>query len=261
MRLGRKGRVTILSALVLIIAGLVTAYIMASSVPSDYKPIRLTVAEKDAAMREFRRRLMEFNNEGQKNQPFDWTLTQDQLNRYMDSMDEIAVQGGAKAGSVHRAMESIGLAEPTVVLDSGQVRIVAKSLQYKKIVSLNIALRLGPDGRLRVSIASARIGRLPMPTSLVRSMIDRLRGRLARAVGDTTSAPAMGGLDSSQVGLVLRRLISAIDGEPIPTEMTWRIQTRKRVRVTRIDIADGKLTLHMEHVGRPAETRPQVPMN
>ena len=261
MRLGRKGRIVLLSVVALIIAGVITAYILASRVPSDYKPMRLTVAEKDAAMREFRRRLMEFNNEGQKNEPFDWTLTQNQLNRYLDSMDEIAVQGGAKAGAVHRAMESIGLAEPAVVLDDGQVRIVARSLQYKKIVSLNIGLRLGPDGRLRVGIESASIGQLPMPASLVRSVIGRLRAKLSKAVGETTSAPAMGGLDSSQVGLVLQRLISAIDGEPIPTEMTWRIQTRKRVRVTRIDIADGKLTLHMEHVRRPEENKPQVPMN
>lgn len=261
MRLGTKGRIALLSAIVLIIAGLVTAYILASWVPADYQPALLTAAEKDAAMREFRRRLMEFNNEGQRNEPFDWTLTQDQLNRYLNSMDEIAAQGGAEAGSVHRAMESIGLAEPAVVLDSGRVRIVARSLQYKKIVSIDIGLRLGADGRLRVSVESARIGRLPMPASLVRSMIERLRGRLSRRLGDATSTPAMGGLDSSQVALVLQRLVSAIDGEPISTEMTWRITTRKRVRVTRIDIAGQKLTLHMEHVGRPEENRRQVPID
>lgn len=261
MRLGRKRRIVLLSAVALIIAGLVTAYILASWMPADYQPARLTSAEKDVAMREFRRRLMEFNNEGQKNEPFDWTLTQDQLNRYLDSMDEIAVQGGTEAGSVHRAMESIGLAEPAVVLDNGRVRIVARSLQYKKIVSLDIGLSLDPDGRLRVSIESARIGRLPMPASLVRSMIERLRGKLSRRLGDVTSAPAVGGLDSSQVALVLQRVISAIDGEPIPTEMTWRITTRKRVRVTRIDIADQKLTLHMEHVRRPEEKERQVPMD
>jgi len=251
----------LLSVAGLLIAGLVTAYILASWVPSDYKPARLTVAQKDEAMREFRRRLMEFNNKGQKNEPFDWALTQDQLNRYMGSMDEIAAQGGAKAGSVHRAMESIGLVEPAVVLGSGRIRVVARSLQYKKIVSLDIGLAIGADGCLRVSAESARIGQLPMPSSLVRSMIGRLAGKFSQRPGDAASMPAMGGLDSSQVALVLRRVILAIDGEPIPTEMTWRITTRKRVRVTRIDIVGGKLTLHMEPVGRPVENGRQVPMD
>jgi len=261
MRLGTKGRIVLLSAAGLIVAGLVAVYILASWAPSDYQPTRLTAAQKDAAMREFRRRLMEFNNEGQKNKPFDWALTQDQLNRYLNSMDEIAVQGGAEAGSVHRAMESIGLAEPAVVLDSGRVRIVARSLRYKKIVSIDIGLTIGPDGWLRVSTESARIGQLPVPASFVRSAIERLQGKLSQRLGGATSAPAMGGLNSSQVARVIQRVVSAIDGEPIPTEMTWRITTRKRVRVTRIDIADGKLTLHMEPVGRPEENGRQVPVD
>ncbi len=261
MRLGRRGRIILLSVAGVVAAGAITAYILASSVPSYYRPARLTVAEKDLAMREFRRRLMEFNNEGQKNEPFTWTVTQDQLNRYLDSMDEIAMQGGAKPGSVHRAMQSVGLSEPAVILDGGGVRLVAKSLQYRKVVSIYLSLVIGPDGRLRVSLAGARIGKLPMPVSLVRSLVERLRGKFAhRPVGETT-APAIGGLDSSQVALVLQRVISAIDGEPIATEMTWRITTRKRVRVTRLDIDAGRLTLHMVPVPRPTENGRQVPID
>ena len=261
MRLGRKGRIVLLSVVGVAAAGAVTAYLLASSVPSYYRPARLGAAEKDAAMREFRRRLMEFNNDGQKNEPFTWSVTQDQLNRYLDSMDEIAIQGGAKPGSAHRAMESVGLAEPAVILDGGRVRLVARSLQYQKVVSIDLSLVIGPDGRLRVSLAGARIGQLPMPASLVRSLIERLRGKFTQRPGTQTTAPAIGGLDSSQVAQVLQRVISAIDGEPIATEMTWRITTRKRVRVTRIDIDAGRLTLHIDPVLRPVENGRQVPID
>jgi len=261
VRLGRKSRIVLLSVAAVAAAGVLTAYILASSVPSYYRPVRLTAAEKDSAMREFRRRLMDFNNDGQKNEPFNWTVTQDQLNRYLDSMDEIAMQGGAKPGSVHRAMESVGLAEPAVILDGGHVRLVAKSLQYQKVVSIDLSLAIGPDSRLRVSVAGAWIGQLPMPASLVRSLVERLRGKFAKKPAGQTTAPAIGGLDSSQVALVLQRVISAIDGEPIATEMTWRITTRKRVRVTRIDIDAGRLTLHMAPVPRPEENSHQVPIN
>jgi hypothetical protein len=260
MRLGRKGRIVLLSVAAVAAAGALTAYILASSVPSYYRPARLTVAGKDAAMREFRRRLMDFNNDGQKNEPFNWTVTQEQLNRYLDSMDEIAIQGGAKPGSGHRAMESVGLAEPAVVLDGGHVRLIAKSLQYQKVVSMDLSLAIGPDSRLRVSLAGARIGQLPMPKSLVRSLVDRLRAKFVQRPGGEMTAPAISGLDSSQVALVLQRVISAIDGEPIATEMTWRITTRKRVRVTRIDIDAGRLTLHMVPVLRPEENGRQVPI-
>jgi len=261
VRLGRKSRIALLSVAAVAAGGALAAYILASSVPSYYRPARLGEAEKDAAMREFRRRLMEFNNDGQKNEPFNWSVTQDQLNRYLESMDEIAVQGGAKPGSVHRAMESVGLAEPAVILDGGNVRLVARSLQYQKVVSIDLKLAIGPDSRLRVSLAGARIGRLPMPASLVRSLVERLRGKFAQRPGGPATAPAIGGLDSAQVALVLQRVISAIDGEPISTEMTWRITTRKRVRVARIDIDAGRLTLHMVPVPRPEENGRQVPMN
>jgi hypothetical protein len=261
MRLGRKGRIVLLSVAAVAAAGGIVAYILAGSVPSYYRPARLTAAEKDAAMREFRRRLMDFNNHGQKNEPFDWTVTQEQFNRYLESMDEIAIQGGAKPGSAHRAMESAGLAGPAVVLDGGRVRLVAKSLQYQKVVSMDLSLAIGPDGRLRVRLAGARIGRLPMPTSLVLSLIERLRGKFAQRPAGQATAPAIDGLDSSQVALVLQRVISAIDGEPIATEMTWKIMTRKRVRVTRIDIDAGRLTLHMVPVLRPEENGRQVPMD
>ena len=148
-----------------------------------------------------------------------------------------------------------------MVLDGGHVRLVARSLQYQKIVSMDLSLVIGPEGRLRVSLAGARIGRLPMPVSLVRSLVEGLRGKFVQRPDGVTTAPAIGELDSAQAALVLQRVISAIDGEPIATEMTWRIQTRKRVRVTRIDIDAGRLTLHMVPVLRPDENGRQVPIN
>ena len=256
MRLGRKGKVVLVSVVVLLGAAVLIAYILANRVPSYYRPVRLDAAGRDVAMREFRRRLIEFSNEGQKNEPFDWSLTERDMNRYLDAMDEIAYQGGAKYGAVRRAMASAGLAEPAVALKDGHISLIARSLKYDKIISIDIGMKIGDDGLLHVSLAGAHIGRLPMPPSFVRGQVDRLRAKFATRPDLTSSAPAIGGLDSSQAAEVLRRVMSAIDGEPIPTEMSWKITTRKRVRVTRIDIGSGKLTLHMVPVLGPGQAGP-----
>jgi len=249
MRLGKKGRNVILLVVGLVLGGLLAAYFLACRVPGYYKPARLTATQRDLAMREFRRHLMDFNNDGQNNQPFTWSVTQQQLNGYLAAMDEIAFQGGADAGAAHRAMESAGIAEPAVALDDGHVRLMARSLDYNKIVSVDIGLAVGADGQLHVSLDGARIGRLPIPASMVRSMLGKFQGDLSRRGGVADSAPAMGGLDSAEVGRVLGKVMSAIDGKPIPTELSWRVMSaRKRFRVTTIDIRDGTLTLHMTPV-------------
>jgi len=244
-RLGRKTRIAVLTALTVVVAGALAAYILAGRTPAQYRPAQLTPAQRDAAMRGFRRKLMDFSNDGQGIEPFEWSVTQDQLNAYLAAMDEIAVQGGAKPGAVREAMRSAGLVGPAVALDDGRVRLMARSVEYDRVVSVDIRLAVGDDGLLHVSLAGARVGRLPMPPSLVRSYVDRLRDKLARRDDLAESAPAVGGLSPSQVALVIRRVLSAIDGEPIAPEMSWKITARKRVRVRQIDIDGGDLTLHL----------------
>ena len=247
-KLGRKTRIVLLLLAIVIVAAVLYAYSLASRVPSYYRPAEMSAAQRDLAMREFRRRLMDFSNDGQGRQPFDWSVTEEQLNRYLDAMDVIAVQGGAKPGAAERAMASAGLEEPAISLDDGRVRLMARSRRYDRIVSIDIGLAVDDDGLLHVGLDGAHIGRLPMPASLVSSYVDRLRDKLSRPGGSAETAPAIGGLDPAQVAQVIQRVLSAIDGKPISTKMSWRITTRKTVRVRRIDISDGKLTLHLEPI-------------
>lgn len=247
-RLGRKARVAALVLLALIVAALLVLYGLAGHTPAYYRPARLDADQRDLAMREFRRKLMDFSNKGQDIVPFAWSVTQVQLNNYLAAMDEIAVQGGAESGEVRSAMASAGLSEPAVALDDGRVRLMARSVDYDRIISIDIGMRVGDGGLLHVTLDGARVGKLPLPPSMVRSLVDRLRDKIAEDFEPAEADSPVARLDAEVVALMIRQVLTALDGDPILPEFSWQIRTRKRVRVRRIDIEGGTLTLHVEPV-------------
>jgi hypothetical protein len=239
---------------ILAVAGVL--YLLACWVPGGYRPARLSRQDREAAMQHFRRwQVMEFSNVGQENKPFTWSISQDDLNRYLGSMDEIAVEGGAKPGSVDAVMRKVAVTEPAVELDNGQVRLMVHSTRYEKIVSAALAFEFTPGGKLRVSLAGVKVGQLPVPSSLVREQVEKLKQALARPLRSQagTEGPLAGGSSSADLGKLLGRVIAAIDGEPIDAELSWRIHTRKRVRIDRIDIEGGVLRLHVVPVVKAGE--------
>ena len=258
MRVGRivKWAVPSLLAGALIVCAV--AYILASRIPPEYSPARLKRPEKDAAMREFRRRVMDFSNEGQRNQPFVWTISAESINRYLDSMDEIAVHGGAKPGTVDRALRKAGLTEPAVAVGDGRVRLMARLTKFHKIASIDLKFEFPPAGKMRVVVAGAWIGQAPVPASVVRQKLEALKRTLARRL-EAASLPAgaqVDGVSSANIAEAIERVLSAIDGEPIDTDFAWKVQTKKRVRISKIDASDGEMRISIVPV---KESRGQMP--
>lgn len=244
-------RLLVVSFVLLLVAA-AFLYVLACRVPPNYKPVQLSRPDKDAAMRQFRRRLMDFSNDGQTNVPFTWSVDQAALNAYLEAMDHIAEQAGAKPGSAHRMMVKLALRDPAVALDDGAVTLMARSTKHEKIISIQLRLDLTPAGRLRVRLGGAKVGMVPVPSAVLRAQVERLKAALARSLAAEADAPDAGsvGVSSRAVGQLLGRVVAAIDGEPIDTEMSWKLTARKRVRIERIDIDDGKLTLHVVPVER-----------
>jgi hypothetical protein len=238
---------------VLVMAG--AFWLLINRPPSDYRPVRLAREDKGVAMREFRSRLMDFSNEGQKNEPFTWSLAEESINCYLDSMDEIAAEGGAANGAVRRVMEKIGLSDPAVALDGGAVTLMARSTKYDKVISARLGLEMTAAGKLRVRLVGVKVGSIPVPDSMVRKRVEKLKASLSGSLKPPSGGegPAGIGISSESVGAAIGKVIAAIDGEPIDTELSWRVTTRKRVRIDRIDITGGNISLHVVPVVRSAK--------
>jgi hypothetical protein len=220
--------------------------------PNCYRPVRLAPEDRAVAMREFRTRLMDFSNQGQMNEPFTWAFTEESLNCYLDSMDEIAAEGGAKAGAARRAMEKVHLADPAVALDGGVVTVMARQTEYDKIISARLALEITPDGKLRVRLEGVKVGSIPVPDSMVHRRVEKYRATLAGSLKPPAGEEGPGGvgISSEAVGVAIGRVIAAIDGDPVDPELSWRVTTRKRVRIDRIEIKDGRISLHVVPVAK-----------
>jgi hypothetical protein len=57
------------------------------------------------------------------------------------------------------------------------------------------------------------------------------------------------GPSSRDIARILRALLGAVEGEPVPTDLTWPVN-RKRVRIDGIEIGNGALRLHVVPVDR-----------
>lgn len=234
-------------------------YIQASRTPPNYSPAILSADQRDRAAKEFlnRKILNDFGNATQRNRPFDWSIGEDELNRYLASMDEIASSAPTvQPGAVHRAMADAGLAAPAVALRNGKLTLMVRSTKYEKILSADLAFTFNKDGMLLVRLVQARSGRLALPDRWLR---DRLR-RLGQSLDaeDRSARPAAGpagqshragrsgslAVSSLDVAELLRVVLAAIDNKPIRPELTWGINER-HVRISGIRISDGLLTLHV----------------
>jgi len=229
-----RGMVWALIVLV-ILAGVL--YIQASRVPGNYRPVALSTQDMEAIAGQFAKHTVEgFVNKVKLTKPFEWSITQDRMNEYLASMDEIAfnLPHGAKRGKIDAEMRRLGLAGPAVAFGDGTVTLMVESTTYGKVLSADITIELTDDKKVVSALSAARIGRLSIPSGLLRDKLDALRSRLSD-----------GGKDD--VSKMLAVLLAAIDGEPISPEDTWTIQSVK-VGIEDISIAQGELKLKVRPV-------------
>jgi len=256
-----ESRKTVKRVVVVFLAAVVAAaamiYVQAGRIPSLYKPAILTPDQRKRAAKEFlnRKILDEFGNAAQRNEPFEWVISEGELNRYLASIDEIAAGApSVRQGTVMCAMADAGLAGPAVALRDGKVTLMARSITHEKVLSADVGFRFDADRKLAATLLAARLGRLALPDAVVRDRIDALKKLLAPVADSHHDDRSNGlvGVSALDIGQILRAVLTAIDSEPIPTDFTWRI-SRRRVRVADITIADGLLRLHIVPViGRPA---------
>jgi len=235
----------------------VTLYMYASRIPENYLPAQLRQDEKKQVAHDFVNHLLAFGNDAQHNRPYTWSVTAEQLNAYLASMDEIATNlPGGEPGKVYEMMDSIGLAEPAVAMNDGVLIIMARLREYNKVLSADVSLTVTSKEKLRIRLEALRVGRLIIPDSYVGRWMEELKRTLSAGWSKSSNAGAkrpkaatFTGLSSDDIASVLGVAVSAINEEPISPELTWPVN-KKRVRIEAIDIDDGRATLHVVPVRR-----------
>jgi len=249
------GLIALVAVVAIVAVGL---YRLAGKAPADYRPAELTPDAKQLAVRRFARRIQDFGNDAQRNDRYVWSLTQDEINAYLAGLDEIvASMPRGQAGQVNSAMDRIGLVEPAVSLHDGVLSLMIRSSRHERIISTDLEFVFTRDGLMRVALRGARVGRLPIPRSMVRKRLSGLKAALLRATtGEPGAQPVRGaiGLCAQDLAALAAVILSAMDTQPIAAEITWPVNS-KHVRVEQIDIADGKLTLHVQPIHRAGRRR------
>ena len=245
-------RILLILVLLVVLAGVVL-YVLASRPPADYHPAQLTQKEKEQSARQFVSHISDFNNKAQKNEAFEWQITQEQLNSYLASADEIAANRlGGRRGEVRQALESAGLADPAVAMTDGVLTLLVRSSKHDKVVAADLAFRFTPDGRLAIRLTQTRIGQLPVPDRFLREQLQTVKEQLRRDQQKPVepAAQASGPGDSSEdVGRLIGAVIAAIDEEPITPELVGGLN-HKKVRIEDLRLTPGKLTVRAVPIER-----------
>jgi hypothetical protein len=216
----------------------------------------LTAQEKNLAVKEFWAKLQAFGNAAQASDRFIWSLGQDQLNRYLASMDEIAsTTPSGKPGEVYRGMETLGLTDPVVALHDNLLTLMVHSRSHDKVFSVDLSFSFETDEKLRVRLTEARVGRLSLPNAWVQGRLDKVKKLLASDEDGNertmwrSSKEGFTCLSAEDVASVLGSVLAAIDEEPISPELTWPVN-KKRVRIENVEIGEGFLQLRVLPMGR-----------
>jgi hypothetical protein len=267
MRTGKIVVRLLLFVLLFLLAAVTYVYIQTGRPPEGYQPLTLPQDQTQTAANAFinRKIIDEFGNKTQLNQPFDWTLTQQQANEALASMDEIAFQLGGTRGAVGKQLDKQGIAGPAVQFKDGRVVLMINSKTYDKVLSLEISFASVSDGRLAVHLEDVRIGRQSVPDSLVAPELAALEASLApttqSAADDGSSSGMVGLVRAKDMGRLLMTIFGAIDGQPIRPVLKWPVN-HKKVAVESVEIGEGQMTLHLKPVApatRSAGSEPAEP--
>ena len=247
----RKAKLICVVCLIVLVAAVVVAgglYLQASRAPTAYRPAQLSPDQKQQVVNDFARQYQDFYNLSQRVKPYTLTITQDDLNDYLGSIDEIAsgLPGPIKAGEVDAVMQKAGLSDPAAALGDGVITLMVRSTDYRKVLSADLAFVFPTPETLQVKLVGTRVGRL----SLSRAMTDRALAKLKDSITPPRgkgSNSAARGLSANDMAAVLTAVISAIDDEPVSTEVEI---DRKRVRIVGIEITPEAMSIHLEPVGR-----------
>ena len=243
-------RVLLWTTLAVIVAGGVM-YVLASVKPQRYAPQHLSPDQQAAAMEAFfahtayEDSFLDKIGRTPAGESFTWTITAEQANSYLASMDAIASFAKRKPVHALARMERVGLVGPAVAMDDGVLTLMGKIRDYNKVISIDLAFDIDDAGEIAIEIHEIRVGVLPIPRRLVDEALAEARLELAEQLAKAQRGePAvMGAVNMNDLAGLMKRIITMLDGRRVPAEITVKAGARHRTIIQQIEIDDGKLTL------------------
>jgi len=235
MRTGKLIKRSLLILLLLVIITVVMIYILAGRVPNTYRPKELSFDERENAATKFSGDFGEVtSNIRYKSCTFE--LTQEDANRYLASMDEIAnLKPDVKPGTIDKLMEKWGLRRPVVSMDADSVTLMVELVEYGKILSIDVAAEIKEEDIL-ISMTAARIGKLPVPVSKVKSMFLEMTGSMGKLKSNN-----MDDFSVSQIaGNLLLDFLQAINGQSMPRRF---VHKGKSIWVDEFSMNEDKIVI------------------
>lgn len=266
MRAGRIIRRSLLAGLVVVVLAVGVVFLLASRIPSSYRPARLSPAEqerlasawkvRDGRVRGFMGLLADFDDAG-SGRPFAWTITQEEANLCLASVDGIASLGWGAPVFPMAELERAGFSEPAVAMRAGVLTLMVRSSTHGKILSVDVGFAFEKEGNLRMEIRAMRVGVMPVPKALFEDELQRLREDVQALLGDASAVGRgrhYGALSAEDVAKFMRVAVGMLDGKAVRPEIRWPLGADHRVLVKKVEINKERLTLHIEPVGWSART-------
>jgi hypothetical protein len=244
-----------LVAVLLLAAAAVAVYVAASWVPGQYHPADLPARQRNVEGQRFLAMVVETRNKVQVREPFSVSISEEELNNYLASMDEIvALVPNRKPGEVRGPLERLGLAEPSAAIGEGVLTLMIRLSEYGKVVSADVSFEFLPDDQLQIRLGAVRVGRLTVPQSLIRGPLQQAREKLAAGMRHTLAGEperSSASVSIEEVSALLGRAVAAIDEKPISTDLGKYHQ-----RIAGVELHDKTLTLRFQPTETPRPTPP-----
>lgn len=239
----------VLLALLALLALAVLGLLVASKwTPAAYRPPELSPEQQEEQMRRFVNHVNQFGDQAGAGGPIEWTLTQQQANDYLASMDAIASLNFDHPVSPRAQLQQAGLEAPAVAFEDGRITLMARSREYGAVVSVDLGFEFDPEGHVAANVSGVRVGELPLPQDQVQPLLQKVSRQLVARLQPATRAGGDGPVEASSQ--LLLQVLTMLDGQHVEPEFNWELGNRRRVRITGVDIADGRLTLRAQTVAR-----------
>ena len=246
----RTGIYVLLASILLLVIVLAAMYF---HTPDWYRPTKLSddqITEATSYLIGEASALNKAANDLPDGQLFSRTFKQDRLSSYLQTLPRFD----------QRAKMPDWLTDPVIVLKPDRVILAGRVAKLSnRPVSLHLAMRVESD-RLVVELVSVDVGSMPLPRQLVHDQLGELRQQVAPAArpdSDRTSKRGSADKVSRQLAGLVPALLAAVEGEPMAR--TFATPEKRQVRLEKVDIRDGEMTLTFRALGEPLPKRPEAP--
>jgi hypothetical protein len=241
-----------LSVLFLLMLLAAVALLLASSRPDAWQPYQLKhEQQKEVAERFATRSINELVNGMRGFEPFTFTLTEEEMNAYLASLDELAMlaysgeEMSRRPSELVAAMDRVGIADPVVDMQEDRLRLLVRSKKGNKIISLDVAFTFTDDEKMYITLEGVRVGLLPIPRSLVSGSLEQLQKSVSHKDAQSVETSLR------NTDLILGSVIRSIGGEPVPTRLPFSDSRPKRIHDIEID--EQSLTIHFVPISESEE--------